>query len=288
MIITAKTQKVGLLGWPLSHSLSPAMQNAAFTASGLDYVYLPLSTPPALLPQAVAGLAALGFSGVNVTIPHKVAIIDCLDELDASARLAGAVNTVVVSAGRLLGYNTDAGGYIGSLLAAGVAVKAKHAVVLGAGGAARAVVAGLVGSGIAAVSIGARDLSRAAAVAGLFAGTGVPVTGSNWDSPAFAQCVAEADIIVNTTPLGMLPDIAGQPPLAWDQLKPAAVISDLVYNPLQTGFLAEASRRGHRVVTGEGMLLEQGALAFQLWTGVPAPRPVMHRALLAGLGGNPA
>ncbi|QDR80318.1 shikimate dehydrogenase [Sporomusa termitida] len=288
MIITTKTQKVGLLGWPLSHSLSPAMHNAAFAASGLDYVYLPLPTPPALLPQAVTGLAALGFSGVNVTIPHKVAIIDCLDDLDDSARLAGAVNTVVISAGRLIGYNTDAGGYIGSLLSAGVAVKAKHAVVLGAGGAARAVVAGLVEGGIAAVGIGARDTARAAAVAGLFAGTGTPVNSSGWDSAAFAETVAKADIIVNTTPLGMYPDSASQPPLAWAHIKPTAVISDLVYNPLQTGFLAEASRRGHTVVTGEGMLLEQGALAFQLWTGVPAPLPVMRQALLAGLSGNPS
>ena len=283
MRITAKTQKVGLLGWPLSHSLSPAMHNAAFAATGLDYVYLPLATPPALLPQAAAGLAALGFSGVNVTIPHKVAIIDCLDELDASAQLAGAVNTVLISDGRLLGYNTDGSGYIGSLLSAGVAVQAKQAVVLGAGGAARAVVAGFVGGGITSVCIGARDAGRAAAVAALFAGTGTPVGGTGWDSSAFEQAVANADIIVNTTPLGMYPDVASQPPLAWARIKPAAVISDLVYNPLQTGFLAEASRRGHTVVTGEGMLLEQGALAFQLWTGSPAPQAVMRQALLAGL-----
>jgi shikimate dehydrogenase len=259
------------------------MHNAAFAVSGLDYVYLPLPTPPELLPQAVAGLTALGFTGVNVTIPHKVAIIDLLDELDASAGLVGAVNTVVVSNGRLIGYNTDAGGYIGSLVAAGVSVAAKDAVVLGAGGAARAVVAGLIENGITSVAIGARSADKANAIANRFAGSGLPVNGITWESPAFAETVAKADIIVNTTPLGMYPDTMSQPQLDWESLKPSAVISDLVYNPLKTSFLAEAEQRGHFVVSGEGMLLEQGALAFSLWTGCPAPRPVMRQALLAGL-----
>ncbi|WP_425060703.1 Shikimate dehydrogenase (NADP(+)) [Sporomusa carbonis] len=282
MTITAKTQKVGLLGWPLGHSLSPAMHNAAFAASGLDYVYLPLPTPPELLSQAVAGLKALGFAGVNVTIPHKVAIMEYLDEIDASARLVGAVNTVVIKDGRLIGYNTDAGGYISSLTAAGVAIAGKHAVILGAGGAARAVVAGFVGNGIASVVIGARAAAKAEAIARFFPGD-TPVTGQEWDSRDFAKALTQADIVVNTTPLGMHPDITNQPPLAWELLKPSAVISDLVYNPLETRFMVEAVRRGHTVVGGEGMLAEQGALAFSLWTGCPAPREVMRTALINGL-----
>ncbi|MGL5514911.1 MAG: shikimate dehydrogenase [Sporomusa sp.] len=286
MTITAKTQKVGLLGWPLGHSLSPAMHNVAFAAGNLDYVYLPLPTPPELLPQAVAGLRALGFSGVNVTIPHKVAIIDCLDELDASATLVGAVNTVVIRDGRLIGYNTDSGGYIRSLTAAGVSVSGKHAVILGAGGAARAVVAGFIANGINTVTIGARDAAKASATATAFSATGRQVTGVTLDSQDFAVALANADIIVNTTSLGMYPNVTSQPQIPWESLKPSAVISDIVYNPLITQFLAEAARRGHKTVTGEGMLAEQGALAFSLWTGCAEPSEIMRRTLLQELNAN--
>lgn len=282
MQITAKTQKVGLLGWPLGHSLSPAMHNAAFAASGLDYIYLPLSTPPNLLSQAVAGIRALGFVGVNVTIPHKVAIMDYLDEVDISAKLVGAVNTIVVKEARLIGYNTDADGYIRSLEQAGITIAGKSAVIFGAGGAARAVVAGLVGADIASVTIGARDQSKADGIAQLFAGA-VPVNGVAWDSSAFAAALSQTNLVVNATPLGMYPAIAGQPSVPWDLLQQSVVISDLVYNPPITSFIAEGTRRGHTVVGGAGMLIEQGALAFELWTGCKADTQVMRQALLAGL-----
>ncbi|WP_094604684.1 Shikimate dehydrogenase (NADP(+)) [Sporomusa silvacetica DSM 10669] len=282
MHITTKTQKVGLLGWPLGHSLSPAMHNAAFAASGLDYVYLPLSTPPKLLPQAVAGIRALGFIGVNVTIPHKVAIMDYLDEIDTSAKLVGAVNTIVVKEERLIGYNTDADGYIRSLEQAGITVAGKSAVIFGAGGAARAVVAGLVGANIASVTIGARDQSKADGIAQLFAGT-VPVNGVAWDSSTFAAALSQTNLVVNATPLGMYPAIASQPSVPWDLLQQSVVISDLVYNPPITSFIAEGTRRGHTIVGGAGMLIEQGALAFELWTGCKADTQVMRQALLAGL-----
>lgn len=286
MTITTKTKKVGLLGWPLGHSLSPAMHNVAIAANKLDYVYLPLPTPPELLPQAVNGLRALGFSGVNVTIPHKIAIIDCLDELDASAALVGAVNTVVFRDGRLIGYNTDAGGYIRSLTTAGVSVNGKHAVILGAGGAARAVVAGFIGNGINTVTIGARDATKANTTAAAFSAAGRQVTGVTLDSQDFIAALANADIIVNTTSLGMYPNVTGQPQIPWERLKPSAVISDVVYNPLITQFLAEAARRGHKTVTGEGMLAEQGALAFSLWTGCAEPSEIMRQTLLQELNGK--
>ena len=282
MDITAKTQKVGLLGWPLGHSLSPAMHNAAFAVSGLDYVYLPLPTPPELLPQAVAGFKALGFVGVNVTIPHKIAIMDYLDEIDSSAKLVGAVNTIIIKEDRLIGYNTDAGGYIRSLEQAGITVAGKSAVILGAGGAARAVVAGFVGANIASITIGARDKSKADGIAQLFSGS-IPVNGVAWDSNEFATALAKANIVVNATPLGMYPAIVSQPPVLWDILPQSAVISDLVYNPLVTSFMDEGIRRGHTVVGGESMLFEQGAMAFELWTGCKAPTQIMRQALLAGL-----
>ena len=282
MEITAKTKKVGLIGWPLGHSLSPVMHNTAFAENGLDYVYLPLPTPPELLPQAVAGIRALGFTGVNVTIPHKIAVMDYLDEIDSSAKLVGAVNTIVVAEGRLIGYNTDAGGYIRSLEQAGVSVAGKSAVILGAGGAARAVVAGFIGAGAACVTVAARDKCKASRMAELFTATGA-VNGVAWNSDECTAALAAAGIVVNATPLGMHPETQKQPPVEWDVLQSTAVISDLVYNPLVTCFLAEGALRGHTVVGGEGMLIEQGALAFELWTGSKAPTKIMREALLASL-----
>lgn len=283
MEITVETKKVGLLGWPLGHSLSPAMHNAAFAASGLNYIYLPLPTPPELLPQAVAGLKALGFAGVNVTIPHKLAVMDYLDEIDDKARLVGAVNTIVIRENRLIGYNTDADGYIRSLKQAGVDLAGKSAVVLGAGGAARAVAAGLASSQIAAITFAARSCDKAANIATLFAGL-VAASSAAWVSQEFNAALRTADLIVNTTPLGMYPASDSQPSIDWEILPKAAVISDLVYNPRLTGFLAEGAGRGHMTVGGEGMLLEQGALAFELWTGCKAPVDVMRQALVKGLG----
>lgn len=282
MMITARTQKVGLLGWPLGHSLSPVMQNAAFEASNLDYVYLPLSTPPEQLTQAAQGLKALGFVGVNVTIPHKVAIMECLDQIDSSAKLVGAVNTIICQGDRLIGHNTDAGGYIRSLQQAGINVTGRSAVIFGAGGAARAVIAGFVAAHIAAITVGTRDKNKAERMAHLFDGT-IPVSGVSWDSNEFAAALSNADIVVNATPLGMYPSTANQPPVRWELLQQSAVISDLIYNPLITGFMAEGIRRGHTVVGGDGMLLEQGALAFELWTGHEAPVNAMRQALMREL-----
>ncbi len=278
MNITAKTKMVGLLGWPLGHSLSPIMHNAAFAANDLDYVYLPLPTPPDLLPQAVAGIRALGFVGVNVTIPHKVAVMEYLDEIDSAAMLIGAVNTIVVSEGRLIGYNTDAGGYIRSLEQADVSVAGKSAVILGAGGAARAVTAGFISAGAALVTIAARDKSKAHHISESFVGK-IPVTGIAWDSDEFTAALAKASIVVNTTPVGMYPNTDNQPPVQWDILPRSTVVSDLVYNPLVTSFIAEGARRGYTVVGGEGMLIEQGALAFELWTGCKAPTKIMRQVL---------
>ncbi|MBP2635074.1 MAG: aroE [Firmicutes bacterium] len=282
MEITAKTKKVGLFGWPLGHSLSPVMHNAAFAVTGLDYVYLPLPVAPEFLAQAVEGIRALGFRGVNVTIPHKIAVMEYLDEIDSSAKLVGAVNTIVVDDGRLIGYNTDAKGYIRSLKEAGVNAAGKSAVILGAGGAARAVVAGFIEAGAASVVVAARDKSKAGNMANLFSAS-APVSGVSWDSEEFAAALANAGIVVNATPLGMYPETKKQPPVEWDLLQSSTVISDLVYNPLITSFLAEGTRRGYTVVGGEGMLIEQGALAFELWTGSKAPTKIMRQALLSGL-----
>jgi shikimate dehydrogenase len=281
-MITGKTKVAAIIGWPVEHSLSPPIHNAAFAAARLDYVYIPLAVEPAGLATAVAGFRAAGFAGINVTVPHKVAIIPLLDTLDRSAELVGAVNTVVFAAGRATGHNTDLAGFVNSLLAEGVAIAGRRAVLLGAGGAARAVAWGFIEHGAASVVVGARDGAKAAAFAASFpAGA---VAGCGWHDAAFAGALGGCDIIVNCTPLGLYPRVHDEVPLAWEALPPEAIVCDLIYTPRTTTFLARGRERGHRTIGGAGMLIEQGAAAFALWTGHEAPRDAMRDALAAALG----
>ncbi|MDR3591618.1 MAG: shikimate dehydrogenase [Negativicutes bacterium] len=277
-MIKGKMRVVGLLGWPVGHTLSPVMQNAAFAAAGLDFCYVAFAVKPEELPQALAGAKALGFGGLNLTIPHKVEIMRWLDELDRSAQLVGAVNTVVFESGRAIGYNTDADGFVNSLQTEGVATDGKKVAVLGAGGAARAVVHGLLDNGVQVVSVGARDAAKAAAFAGSF-GSGGRVRGFDWKQQEFAQVLSDCDILVQSTPVGMWPQAGAEVPLDWEALSPAAVVCDLIYNPATTSFLARAAADGHKTIGGAGMLVGQGAAAFTLWTGIQAPREVMRQAL---------
>lgn len=282
-MITGKTKVAAVIGWPVEHSLSPAIHNAAYAAVGLDYVYIPLAVPPDALAAAVAGFKAAGFVGINVTLPHKVAIIPCLDALDRSAELIGAVNTVVFADGRAIGHNTDLAGFVNSLAAAGIAIAGRRTVLLGAGGAARAVAWGFLEHGAAAVTVGARDAAKAAAFAAAFpAGA---VTGCDWQGEAIAAALGCCDILVNCTPLGMQPRVNEEVPLDWAALNPGAAVCDLIYTPPLTAFLARARERGHLTVGGAGMLIEQGAAAYTLWTGVAAPREAMRAALDRELGG---
>lgn len=275
-MITGKTKVCAVIGWPVEHSLSPSIQNAAFAAAGLDYVYVSLAVTPAALAAAVAGFRAAGLAGINVTVPHKVGIIPHLDALDRSAELVGAVNTVVFAAGRATGHNTDLAGFVNSLAAAGVAIAGRRAVILGAGGAARAVAWGCLANGAAGVTVGARDAAKAAAFAASFpAGA---VAGCGWHDAAFAVALSCCDILVNCTPLGMYPNVGEDVPLDWAALSPGAVVCDLIYTPPLTAFLARARERGHLTVGGAGMLIEQGAAAFTLWTGREAPREAMRAA----------
>lgn len=273
-MITGKTKLVGILGWPLGHSLSPIMHNAAFEALHLDYVYVPLPVPPDDLPQAVAGLKAFGFVGANVTIPHKVAIIPYLDELDFSAQLVGAVNTIVIKNGKCIGYNTDAQGFIQSLTAKYVTITDGAAVILGAGGAARAVVSGLITNGIRHITIGARDAVKAKEFVDLFP-KNTNIQCCNWHESFFADQVRQCDILINCTPIGMSSHMEAQLPIDCKDLKTNAAVCDLIYNPPLTQLLASAKSRGHIIINGTGMLLEQGLLAFELWTGEFGPRQVM-------------
>jgi shikimate dehydrogenase len=280
LTIDGKTRLVGLMGWPVEHSLSPAMHNAAFAALGLDWAYVPLPVPPDRLGEAVRGLVALGFAGANVTVPHKEAVVPFLDRLTPAAQAIGAVNTILVGpGGELTGDNTDAAGFLADLRAEGVEPSGRRPLILGAGGAARAVAYALSQAGAELVAIAARNLAKAQRLAdGLRAATGKAFLAARLpeDLPDLAR---EADLIVNATTVGMAPHQADASP--WPQdvpLRPAWIIYDLVYVPAETLLLRRARAAGARGIGGLGMLVQQGAAAFRLWTGVEPPLAVMRQA----------
>jgi shikimate dehydrogenase len=273
--IDGSTQLVGLIGWPVEHSLSPVMHNAAFDALGLNWRYLPLPVPPGQVEPAVRGLAALGFRGANVTVPHKQAAMHVLSSVVPSASALGAVNTLVLGRREdgtpiIGGYNTDDKGFVGALRQGGFEPEdGGNAVVVGAGGAARAVVFGLLWSGTGKITLLNRTLERAQA---LVADLG---NRHGWSSRLCARVLAPeiliesaraADLLVNATAVGMWPHVDGS---IWPTGVPIPAhltVFDLVYNPLETRLLRQARESGARAIDGLGMLVRQGALAFDLWT----------------------
>lgn len=280
----ASTRLVGLIGWPVSHSVSPAMHNAAFAALGLNWAYLPLPVPPARVGDAVLGLRALGLCGANVTVPHKQAVISYMDALSPAAQAIGAVNTISVEPdGALVGDNTDARGFAADLRSHGVEMAGKRVAVLGAGGAARAIVYAAADAGAEAILILNRTVERAAALAAglqpLFPAT--PILASAWD--AGLPAAGLASLVVNCTTLGMNPAPDGLP---WEPalpFRPGQAVYDLVYNPQRTRLLAQAEAGGAIAIGGLGMLVWQGALAFARWTGCAPPVEVMRAAADAAL-----
>jgi len=284
-VITGRTKNLAVIGYPIHHSLSPTMQNAALGRAGLDYVYAALSVAPDNLAAAVAGLKALEFRGFNVTIPHKTTVMKYLDEVDSSAQIIGAVNTVVNDDGRLKGYNTDALGFIHALRDAGFTPRDKCAVVLGAGGAAKAVTQSLLAAQVAELIVGARNGEKAHDFAKMFAAHG-NVCGFEWKSAEFVAALSRADLLVNTTPLGMCPNVDAMPPLDLSRLKTSAFVYDIIYTPAQTRLLKEAASAGHRTLNGENMLVWQGAEAFRLWTGRMPDTELMMNVLREQLRSN--
>lgn len=282
--ISGKTNMVGLIGWPVSHSVSPPMHNAAFAALGLDWCYVPLPVPidpAARIDEAVHGLRALGLRGANVTVPHKQAVMSHLDWLTPAAQAIGAVNTIrVEDDGALSGDNTDAPGFIADLREHGVEPIGKRVIVLGAGGSARAIVYGLAASGAEAILIVNRTLDKAESLATqmqtLFPGCAIAAYAL---TNQLAQVAEQADLIVNTTSLGMTPHIDGLPWEPGVNFSSQQAVYDLVYNPPQTRLLQKARADGAQVIGGLGMLIWQGAIAFERWTGVAAPVDVMRRTV---------
>lgn len=275
--------KAGVMGWPVGHSLSPALHGHWLARHGIAGSYEALPVAPDDLPAALAGLAADGLRGVNLTVPHKEAALALVDSVDESAQRIGAVNTVVVGDdGALTGCNTDAYGLIENIRAGAPAALEtrfgdRAAVVLGAGGAARAAMVGLADAGVTEIRIVNRTVARAEALAALASIAGLRVTAHGLDGAPGA--LAGAGLLINTSTLGM----TGQPPLELDlaNLPEDAVVNDIVYAPLETGLLAAARARGNPVIDGLGMLLHQARAGFHAWFGVdPAVDDELRAAVL--------
>ena len=285
--ILGSTAIVGVIGWPVEHSVSPVMHNAAFAALGLDWCYVPFPVRPEGIGDVLKGMRALGIRGINATVPHKQALLPLVDELTPAARAIGAVNTVYWHDDRLVGHNTDAGGFLRALLEAGCAPEGCSALVLGAGGAARAVVYALAGV-CDQVTILNRSPERARALTDALAASPARATlyAGALDQQEIARVAGRAQIVVQTTPLGMWPRVEST---VWPEgvaFPPDAFLYDLVYNPRETHLVRLARQAGAAVSSGLGMLVHQGAEAFALWTGQEPPVEVMYRACNHVLGGK--
>lgn len=279
--ISGKTKVLGIFGYPVEHSFSPAMHNAAFAHLGLDYVYVPFAVRPDHLGSAVAGIRALGLAGVNVTIPHKSTVLEFLDELSPEARLIGAVNTIINRDGVLTGFNTDAAGFVRSLREeGGVTPEGIRILILGAGGAARAVSIQLALAGAKEIVFSTPIPDEVVSLRGIITqNTGTEVNEAQWDSKEIAKTLQNVDLIINATPIGMHPKTSEMPPAEIEAIPRGTLVCDLIYNPRETLLLQKASSHGLSTLNGMGMLLYQGAIAFGLWTGTEPPLDIMRQAL---------
>lgn len=276
-----RSKYVGLIGWPVEHSLSPAMHNAAFAALGLPWKYLLLPTPPSTLKQAMQRLKGDRWAGANVTIPYKEAIIPYLDHLSPEAGAIGAINTIVVRAEECIGYNTDTTGFIRALGDQGFEPRDKRALVLGAGGAARAVIYALLQAG-AEVVLCNRTLERAEALALSFTSLLVPssLTVRPLTNSVLEEEIGRCHLLINATSVGMAPRSQLSPWPEEVSIPAGIVVFDLVYAPLETRLLQQAKATGAQTIDGLQMLIQQGVEAFRLWTGLSPPREVIYQAAL--------
>lgn len=284
------TQRLGIIGYPIGHSISPVFQQAALDHLGIDATYQAWEVAPDDVGGFVGGLREQGTLGINVTLPHKEAVIPFLDEVDDWATAAGAVNTIVNRSdakgeARLTGHNTDGTGFLRALREeSGFSAQGRRILVLGAGGAARGVVLALSRDSAASLTIANRTLARAQLLAQLASDNGIESAAVSLTGAEFNAAVQSADLIVNCTTMGMThgPDEGGSPLLS-AQIPSTALINDLVYNPRETPLLREAERAGARTLGGIHMLVHQGASSFEMWTGQRAPIPVMLEAALRAM-----
>ena len=277
MVITGDTRIYGLIGDPVEHSLSPLMHNAAFKELNLNCVYIPFHVRSTELSRAVKGLQSLGISGFNVTIPHKIPIVKYLDEVEKEASNIGAINTVAIQKGKLLGYNTDGTGAYRALRAAGSDPRDKNVTILGAGGAARAVAFHLAPLSRDLIILN-RTQKKAVSLALELHKAGWDVTGRGLTPQTLSEEVPETDILINATSLGMYPEV-DKTPVGRDLIHPKMTVFDIVYDPPQTTLLQAANEAGAKSIGGLQMLVYQGVLAFEIWTGKTPSMKTMTRAI---------
>jgi shikimate dehydrogenase len=285
--VSGKTIVCGVIGDPIEHTMSPVMHNAAFKKLGIDYLYVPFRVRKEELEKAIAGMRALNIRGLNVTIPHKVVVIPLLDKVDSLVEKIGAVNTIVNDDGVLTGYNTDATGFLQALLEKGVEPKGKNTVILGAGGVSRAISFILAERGAHLVILNrqleldwAEELAQR--ISQIF---NKEVKALVLNEGNLAEVLERAEILVNATSVGMSPNIE-ETPVPARLLKSGLVVFDSVYNPVKTRLLREAEAAGAQTIGGLDMLVWQGALAFEKWTGRKAPLELMKREVIKRLSSN--
>lgn len=286
MKIDGTTKTVGVFGAPISHTASPAMHNAAFAALKMNRVYLPFHVEPAQLRAALDGVRAMNLVGVNLTVPHKIAALELVDEVDPEARQLGAINTVVVEDGRLIGYDTDGYGFAKAVLEEfNLTLKDKCILVLGAGGAGRAIALKCVLEGAHKVWVANRTPGKSDVILQAAAGADV-VEAIPLDNAALASVIGKVDLMVNATSVGLRPgDSLGLDPALFT---PNLHVFDTIYRPAETELLTVAHEAGAKCANGLGMLLHQGARSFEIWTkDVKAPLAKMRQALKTAVYGTP-
>lgn len=278
--IDGSTRTAGVIGWPVEHTLSPAMHNAAYTSLGMNWRYLAFAVRPERLAQAIAGVRGLGLAGLNVTIPHKEGVIPLLDSLTPAARAIGAVNSITPTEDGLEGENTDVLGLMTSLQEGGVEITtATRVLILGAGGAARAACFGVLEKG-GRISVYTRNRARGERLAADMR-TSLP----SGDIAVVDSLTAGYDLIINATPVGMWPDQDASPLPPAIQLGPQVTVMDMIYRPQETKLLKAAQIAGARTISGVEMLVGGGGASFARWSGRKAPIDVMRAALLQALSG---
>lgn len=276
MKIKGSTNIVGLIGHPVEHSFSPPMHNAAFESLGMDYAYVAFDVNPEDLASAIRGASSLNIKGFNVTIPHKINVMQFLDEIDEVASLIGAVNTIDFK--DMKGYNTDGIGAVKAIEEV-TSIKNKNVIVAGAGGASRAISFYLAKYGAESITILNRNVEKAQNLAGDVLDSGLINDVQSNSISEINNALPSADILVDTTPLGMHPNIDDEPVALAGNMHDDLVVFDAVYNPNETALIKEAIKAGAKPVYGIKMLLYQGAESFRIWTGVDAPVDVMEKAL---------
>ncbi|MFA5363821.1 MAG: shikimate dehydrogenase [Candidatus Bathyarchaeia archaeon] len=282
MDVSGKTKVCAIIGDPVEHSLSPTMHNAAFNVLGLNLVYVAFTVNANDLESAVLGAKTLGIRGLNVTMPHKNAVIKYLDKLDGSATGIGAVNTVLNENGKLVGYNTDGVGALAALQENGVFVEEKKLVILGAGGSAQAI-AYAASQETDELVILNRTVANAQRLAeGLRKNVDSTIKADVLSAAVLKKELADADILINATSVGMHPN-TDKSPVPAEYLRPDLSVMDIIYNPLQTKLALDAKVAGAKVVSGLEMLVYQGAVSFEIWTNCPAPVQAMKTAALTKL-----